>query len=94
VELSEGRLRSLGFALRKRLYQLKKADFFSGAWQKKAGALMRAVVFDCCCVTAQLLHDYTHQVAPAARQVEFNDAQVPHVPPHATQLVWSVTGMP
>ena len=93
MELSEGRLRSLGFALRKRLYQLKKADFFSGAWQKKAGALMRAVVFDCCCVTAQLLHDYTHQVAPAARQVHFNDAQVPHVPPHATQLVWSVTGM-
>ena len=94
MELSQGRLRSLGFALRKRLYQLKKADFFSGAWQKKAGALMRAVVFDCCCVTAQLLHDYTHQVAPAARQVHFNDAQVPHVPPHATQLVWSVTGMP
>ena len=94
MELSESRLRSLGFALKKRLYQLKKADFFCGAWQKQAGALMRTVVFDCGCVTAQRLHDYTHQVAPAARQVEFNDAQFPHVPPRATQLVWSVTGMP
>ena len=94
MELSEGRLRSLGFALKKRLYQLKKADFFCGAWQKQAGALMRTVVFDCGCVTAQRLHDYTHQVAPAARQVEFNDAQFPHVPPRATQLVWSVPGMP
>ena len=94
MELSESRLRSLGFALKKRLHQLKKADFFCGAWQKQAGALMRTVVFDCGCVTAQRLHDYTHQVAPAARQVEFNDAQFPHVPPRATQLVWSVPGMP